>query len=126
MRPGAVAPVLAAALGLLAGAAFAQTRPTLTDLATCNEEALARAGQPSALPGPRPGRPAEPPAGTARGPALDPPASGGVGEKTDPTGSIITQSPDPLLEGMDAERAADPAYRAAYRQCMKGRAGGGR
>jgi hypothetical protein len=123
MRPRGVAPVLAAGLALLAGGAFAQTGPTLTDIATCNEEAMARAGQPGALPGPRPGRPAQPPAGNARGSALDPPTSGGVGEKTDPTGSIITQSPDPLLKGMDAERADDPAYRAAYRQCMKGRAG---
>jgi len=29
---------------------------------------------------------------------------GGSGEKTDPNGSVVTESPDPLLKGMDAER----------------------
>src|SRR2546427_137809 len=43
------------------------------------------------------------------------------GEKTDPSGSIITESPDPLLKGMDAGKANDSAYRAAYRACMKAR-----
>jgi uncharacterized Zn-binding protein involved in type VI secretion len=40
---------------------------------------------------------------------------------TDPTGSIVTQSPDPLLKGMDAARVSDPAYRTAYRDCMQAR-----
>ena len=32
-----------------------------------------------------------------------------------------TQSPDPQIHGMDAEGARDPAYRAAYRVCMRKR-----
>jgi hypothetical protein len=32
---------------------------------------------------------------------------------------VITQSPDPLLRGMDAEKANDTAYRTAYRECMR-------
>ena len=30
-----------------------------------------------------------------------------------------TQSPDAQIHGMDAEGAKDPAYRAAYRVCMR-------
>jgi hypothetical protein len=125
-----------AALVALAGSGQAQA-PSIGDIASCNQEAAAKTGDPSALPRPGPHTP-DPSRGmpdaregvpTARdpgpaspsapvGPALDPPAGGSVGQKTDPSGSIITQSPDPLLKGMDAERAGDPAYRAAYRQCM--------
>ncbi len=39
-------------------------------------------------------------------------------ETTDPTGKII-ESKDPQIEGMDATGAKDPAYRAAYRSCMR-------
>jgi hypothetical protein len=39
-------------------------------------------------------------------------------EPTDATGRI-SQSPDPQLEGMDAEGAKDPLYQAAYRTCMR-------
>ena len=116
-----------------------QVPPSVSDIATCNQEAAAKTGHPSALPAPRPrvpdsaqavpharegvlvGRHTEPATPPQRGPALDPPAGGSVGQKTDPSGSIITQSPDPLLEGMDAERAGDAAYRAAYRECMEQR-----
>jgi hypothetical protein len=54
-------------------------------------------------------------------PPATPPPAGGAAEKTDPSGAIITQSPDPLLRGMDAEKADDPAYRTAYRDCMRAR-----
>jgi hypothetical protein len=30
-----------------------------------------------------------------------------------------TRSPDPQLEGMDAEGAKDPEYQAAFRSCMR-------
>jgi|SRR5690242_4443263 len=87
--------------------------PTLSDVATCNEQAAQRTTG-SALPAPR---------GKLR--ASPPPAQGqsglAAGEKTDPTGSFITQAPDPLLRGMNAERAEDPEYRAAYRECMRAR-----
>jgi hypothetical protein len=126
----------AAALAALAmaGRASGQVEPTIGDIAACNQQAAAETSHPSAYPGARPpapggSRPTEPPTeppSREPGPALDPPAGGGVGERTDPSGSIITQSPDPLLRGMDAERSRDPAYRAAYRQCMQGRIPGGR
>ncbi|PYM17823.1 MAG: hypothetical protein DMD81_07665, partial [Candidatus Rokuibacteriota bacterium] len=45
------------------------------------------------------------------------PAPGG--KTTDPTGRTITGTADPQLEGMDAERANDPAYVAAYKSCMR-------
>ena len=108
-----------AALLLMAPAAGA-AEPTLSDIAGCNEQAAQKTGA-SALPAP-PG---------ARGPEVarrapddsrqprELPAT--PGEKTDPTGAIITQSPDPLLKGMDAGKADDPAYRAAYRDCMRAR-----
>jgi hypothetical protein len=101
---------LAAALLLPLTAARA-AEPTLADIAGCNEDAAARTSAP-ALP-------------KASAPIVegerDLPKRGG-GEKTDPTGSIVTDSPDPLAKGMDAQRASDPAYRAAYRACMQDRA----
>jgi hypothetical protein len=88
---------------------LAQIEPTVTDIAACNEEAAGKTGHPGALPAPRPG-----PGSIGRMP--------GTREgTTDPTGSIVTQSPDPLLKGMDAARVSDPAYRTAYRDCMQAR-----
>jgi hypothetical protein len=51
------------------------------------------------------------------------PGTGAPGERTDPSGSVITETPDPLLKGMDATRVDDPLYRAAYRDCMRARLG---
>jgi len=61
------------------------------------------------------------PVAGAPGASATPPSAsrGGSSEKTDPTGSVVTESPDPLLKGMDAEKTNDPAYRAAYRDCMR-------
>ena len=124
--------------------ALAQKEPTLSDIAGCNEQAAARTGA-SALP--HPGSrsteaaqraPAAPPRGDATSPGIVPgpadpgvgkpsrpgagvptPGRGGPGEKTDPSGSVITETPDPLVRGMDAGKADDPQYRAAYRDCMR-------
>jgi len=93
---------------VLAWTTTAEARPTLSDIATCNQEATS--GSPSASPGPQDRPLAQAPRAAA------PSVPGG---KTDPSGSIIVEADDPLLEGMDAGRASDPAYRAAYRQCMK-------
>jgi hypothetical protein len=100
--------VLSAAI-LLGSAGFVEgQQPTLSDIALCNEQATSQAGG-SALPGPRPLR--EPRPGAA--------SDGRTREKTDPSGSIITESPDPLVTGMDAGKADDPGYRTAYRDCMR-------
>ena len=114
---------------LLGGAGLvAAQQPTVSDVALCNQEAEARTRGPSAYPGPRPQPAPEPKPKTPdapRGlpptelPRHSPPARGAEGEKTDPSGSVITESPDALLEGMDASRADDPAYRVAYRTCME-------
>jgi hypothetical protein len=126
----------ALALGLLAGSAAAAPEPTLSDIAGCNEQAASRTGasalphpdrHPStspradaATPGVVPG-PADRGVGTAPRPdaGVRAPGSGGPAEKTDPSGAIITQTPDPLVKGMDAGKADDPRYRAAYRDCMR-------
>jgi hypothetical protein len=114
MSAGSV--VLSAAI-LLGSVGFVEAQqPTLSDIALCNEEATNRAGG-SALPGPQPGM-REPRAGVA--------SERQTREKTDPSGSIITESPDPLVTGMDAGKADDPAYRRAYRDCMRQRMGPGR
>ena len=96
--------------------------PTLSDIAGCNEEAAART---SGATLPRPTTPApgtNPTPGTSPAPIVqgerDLPRQAGK-EKTDPTGSIVTDSADPLVKGMDAQRANDPAYRTAYRECMR-------
>jgi hypothetical protein len=129
------------ALLLMAPAAGA-AEPTLSDIAGCNQQAAQTTGA-SALPAPPGARgpdvaqrapddnrqPRELPAqggipvAGAPGASTKPPTDTGAtpGEKTDPTGAIITQSPDPLLKGMDAGKADDPAYRAAYRDCMRAR-----
>lgn len=137
---------LATALGS-AVAQPASREPTVSDIAACNEEAFARTGggviappgtasRPRSpetarpLPDSRDGAPsASPPGeGSTQLPPVAPrrPDGGSVGEKTDPSGTLITQSPDPLLKGMDAEKADDPGYRAAYRSCMNGRMSGAR
>ncbi|HEV8584537.1 MAG TPA: hypothetical protein VGT02_06165 [Methylomirabilota bacterium] len=128
--------IVAAAL-LPAGAGAAE--PTLSDIAGCNKQAADRTGA-SALPR-LPGAPGPDLAKRAPDGEREPrelPAHGGIpvaggktdgpkapaaapGEKTDPSGAIITQSPDPFLKGMDASKADDPAYRAAYRDCMRAR-----
>jgi hypothetical protein len=111
----AAALVVAVLLAPMPGAHAAD--PTLADVAGCNEEASARTTG-SALP--RPDRPdARAGAPIVEGERSLPPQ--GRGEKSDPTGSIVTDSADPLVRGMDAQRAGDPAYRAAYRECMQHR-----
>lgn len=141
VRTVSAAAVLAIAV---ASPALAQREPTLSDIAGCNEQAAARTGA-SALPHPgsrsteaaqrgptatprdkaaSPGivpGPADPGVGNAPKPGatLPTPGTGGPGEKTDPSGSVITETPDPLVKGMDAGKADDPQYRAAYRDCMR-------
>src|SRR5688572_1643076 len=93
------------ALAAVNASAQAPGQPTIADIATCNEVAAARTGDPSALARPRPPAAAETPGrqqagptdGDARsdarppaprgGPALDPPAGSAAGQKTDPSGS---------------------------------------
>ncbi len=100
MRVRSVALLAAILLGPV-GFSEAQS-PTLSDIALCNEEAARQA----------PGRPNQ---------KATPGMREQTREKTDPSGSIITESPDPLVRGMDADKANDPKYRAAYRDCMRPR-----
>jgi hypothetical protein len=130
---------LAIVAALLPAVSVSAAGPTLTDVASCNQEAALRTGA-SALPAP-PGAPGPEIAKRAPDNSREPrelPAHGGVpvagapgagvtqpgntagtAEKTDPSGAVITQSADPLLKGMDAEKANDAAYRTAYRECMR-------
>jgi hypothetical protein len=96
-----------------ASPALAQREPTLTDIAGCNEQAAARTG-PSALPHPGTRSPESTNRNAPRGDTRAP-----VREKTDPSGSVITRTPDPFVKGMDATKADDPQYREAYRDCMR-------
>jgi hypothetical protein len=131
--------LIAMGVALLPAASAGAAEPTLSDVAGCNQEAAQRTGA-SALPAP-PGAPGPELAKRAPDNSREPrelPAHGGVPvagapapsvtrpgdaagstEKTDPSGTVITESPDPLLKGMDAEKANDPAYRATYRECMR-------
>jgi hypothetical protein len=100
-----------------AGASAAE--PELADIAACNEQAAARTSG-AAMPG------GAPPRGTERQAPIPEgerklPRQGAGRETTDPSGSIVTGSDDPLAKGMDAQKIGDPAYRAAYRDCMKAR-----
>jgi hypothetical protein len=106
--------------------------PTVSDIALCNQEAESATGG-SAVPRmtqPRPGPerpgdsavqhgvPATPEARSSSGSA---PTTRGsdAGTATDSSGKIVTRAPDPLLEGMAADRLDDPEYRTAYRDCMQ-------
>ena len=101
-------------MGGWAAAAQAQKQPNVSDIATCNNEANAAAGTPSALP-----RPPQPP-GLPDAPNVPAPAAGGPSAgTTDSTGQLVTRPADPLLQGMAAARVDDAAYRAAYRDCMQ-------
>ena len=106
-------------------------QPTVGDIALCNEEATKQTGG-SAFPGPRPGPEIVGERSDQKGSREMPETRGGSAlggqgrEKTDPSGSIITESPDPLVKGMDADKADDPAYRTAYRDCMQRRMSKGR
>ena len=80
--------------------------PNLSDIAACNEEAQRKSASPSASP-PAPPRP----------PAAAPTLTPEPGTQTDPSGSFIVKSPDPLLEGMATEGLTNGAYRTAYRDC---------
>ena len=103
------------------GATAQLQRPNISDIAICNEKALAKAGAPSASPGPPPTVPPGPRTEPPGAPADTPTLARKPGTQTDPSGSIIVQSPDPLIEGMATEGLDDRAYRAAYRDCMAGR-----
>jgi hypothetical protein len=139
LGPSRAALIAMVAVVLPTAAAVNAAEPTLSDIASCNQQAAQKTGA-SALPAP-PGAPGRELAKRAPDGSNTPrelPAQGGIpvagagkadaqpaqsgtksGEKTDPTGSFITQSPDPFLRGMDADKADDPAYRAAYRACMR-------
>jgi hypothetical protein len=106
MRPSAPTMI---AFALLSTAAWAQM-PELGDIAACNNQAHLAVRGPSASPGVTGQRPEIRPA---------PPAQGRV--QTDPSGSIVTKAPDPLLKGMATDGLDDPAYQAAYRECMSKR-----
>lgn len=100
------ATLLVAGLGGIFGVARADV-PTAGDIAACNQEAREvrdRTATPNAKDeaGADAARKAR--VGTAGRPAV--------------SGSA-TQSPDAQIHGMDTEGAKDPAYRAAYRVCMR-------
>lgn len=109
MRIAAVVIVAGTLLGRIAEA----QQPTVADIALCNEEAQTKAGWPSALP--RPGADSRDAATPKPAPDAKP------GTETDPSGSIVTRSPDPLLQGMATDGLESPEYRTGYRDCMAGR-----
>ena len=134
-------------LALAASPALAQREPNLSDIAGCNVQAAARTSA-STLPHPGsrtpdstaartaprgdatapfivPG-PGDPGVGKTPPPGADVPSlgTGRPGEKTDPSGAVIAETPDPLVKGMDASKADDPQYRAAYRECMRAKLSG--
>lgn len=100
------------AVGVVFAATAADARPsTVSDFAICNREATEVTGG-SAMPGPKERPPRSAP------PMTPAPGAGGMGAGTDSTGKIVAGSGDVLLEGMAADRIADGAYHAAYRECM--------
>jgi hypothetical protein len=99
--------LLIGGLTLAAGIAHAEV-PTAKDFAECNQEARTGLSGQAASPNRKDHAGAE----QARSAAAD------GGERADRTGRV-TESPDPQIAGMDGAGAKDPAYRAAYRVCMR-------
>lgn len=120
--------LVAAAIVFLTFAPAAAQVPMPADMKSCNEKAKSELETASASPRTEIERPyvdppkAEPPkTDPAREGALAPsprPADREGSAPTDATGSV-TGSADPQLEGLDAEAGKDPAYRAAYKACMR-------
>ena len=106
-RTLAVAVLIVAGLHGALGIAHADV-PTAKDIAGCNQEAQV---------GGR-GRVASP---TSKDEANAGAARRGSAETVEHPGQTAagTQSSDPQIHGMEGEGAKDPAYRAAYRVCMR-------
>lgn len=118
---------------VLLGATCASARPAnVSDFAICNNEAAS--GAPAASP-----KTLEPERGAGASPSPhvapktpeakpEPGAAGssGMASGTDSTGKLVAGARDPLLEGLAADRADDPAYQQAYRECMTRRGVTGR
>jgi hypothetical protein len=100
------ASVLVAALRLEVGIAHAEA-PRPDHAAECNREARERSGASAS-----PNRKDQVSAADAREARPD------SHERVDSTGQT-TRSPDAQIDGMNAEGAKDPGYRAIYRVCMR-------
>jgi hypothetical protein len=105
---------LIAALAVIGAVASVHAAvPTAEDFAACNAEAR------DAVSGPGSASPATEPTKKDHDQARQHKAGATPGaEKKDETGRIV-ESENPQLQGMDADGAKDPAYRAAYRSCMR-------
>jgi hypothetical protein len=118
----------------IAPAVSAET-PTASDFLACNEQAAQAVAKnaPSASPrmdsapdarntDPKHRRDAPVrPAPDARAPSKQAPPAGQTAPPTDPSGTVVKDAADPQHEGMDAARADEPGYRAAYKSCMRQR-----
>jgi hypothetical protein len=93
--------------------------PCCCRLRASGREIAKRAPDGSREPRELPAHSGVPVAGAPGADITQPGNTGSSTEKTDPSRAVITQSPDPLLRGMDAEKANDTAYRTAYRECMR-------
>ncbi len=126
----------AAIVFLTLGPALAQV-PAPADMKSCNEKAKSELETASASPRTEIERPyveppkPEPPRGElAKGdapagpPPINPPApsprpADQEGAAASGATGTVSGVADPQLEGMDAEAGKDPAYRAAYKACMR-------
>lgn len=98
--------------------------PTVTDFATCNAEAEDRTTSPSALPrelDERAVREMPRARASAPTPEVRPGLARPPSEPTDQSGTLLSRTDNPQLEGMAAGRADEPDYRAAYQSCMRRR-----
>jgi hypothetical protein len=128
MRIKSVTALITAA-GLLTsvGAALAAD-PTQADFDACNKEAQARQSSPSASPSTSGGPTGsmsgstskDHPASTSGGGATSGTPSGSTGSSVS-GGAAPSTDADVALRGIDASGKSDPAFQAAYRECMKQR-----
>lgn len=112
-RSALIALFLMAALIGIPGSTRADV-PTALDAAACNRQAREEVRSGTASPIARDTAQAE----DAR--RAENARQGGPGPERDADrAATVTRSPDPQIDGMDAEGARDAAYRAAYRVCMR-------
>jgi hypothetical protein len=97
--------------GMLALAPAHAEVPTAADFAACNAKAAQDVKADAASASPRGDLPKD---------ATQLPPDTRT-QQSDPTGRTLSSEKDPQIEGLDAARAGDKVYVAAYRGCMRQR-----
>jgi hypothetical protein len=113
---------LIAAAGLLTSVGVAlAANPTQADFDACNKEAQSRQSSPSASPSTSGGATGNMSGSTSKDHPAATPGTSTPSTSAPSTSTSPSTSNDVALRGIDASGKSDPAFQAAYRDCMKRR-----